>query len=379
MLSGPLTRRLSTLGGIAALAVIAGTAPATADTDLDVWPIAAVGDEANSNLLDVVAIGPRNAWAFGESRSSEGPDPLAVRWNGRSWTTVTMPTGLGKGISFADASSPRNVWAFGGGDPAFGDAYALRWDGKAWSVAHHWPSYTWLTDAEVLGPRDVWVFGFHPNDLDHKSWRYDGRRWAEVPTPVGSLKEASAVAADDIWAVGRHPEGRAHDLLARWDGRTWTEVDVPGLPHEGDHMVFFDRVHAVSSREVWVFGREYRQDGDKDTYGFLLLHFDGDGWQKIDPPPAPRMYGVYDVASDGEGGVWVLPSIGDTPELLHYRNGQWAVSQVDLPGGPNGTVRAIAGVPHRRSAWAVGSTPVLSGTWNWTIWSNGISPRQPKP
>lgn len=381
---GRLTRRLSALTGIAALAAVAGTAPAGADPVPDVWPLVAVGDEtAHNSLQDVVAIGPRSAWAFGRISSDGGDEPLAVRWNGRSWARVALPAGAGKGIRFADASGPRNVWAFSGGYAGIDPVYALRWNGRSWTVAHRWPHQVVLDDAEVIGPRDVWAFGSYTNLLGDRAWHYDGRRWAEVPTPIGALKHAHALRADHILAVGHRSGSSTEALLARWNGRTWTEVELPDLPRETDHYTVFDGVHAVSERDVWLYGREVRRDGDRNIDEFLLLHYDGSTWQRIgDFLPWMRLTYAYALTPDGQGGIWLVPNGNDWPELLHYRDGRWTQAKVDLLTGPNGAALDIANVPHSRLVWVVGSTPVSSGTWNWTVWSNKASSphiRQPRP
>ncbi|GLZ14533.1 hypothetical protein Acsp04_47680 [Actinomadura sp. NBRC 104425] len=384
---GKLTRRLSALTGIAALAAVAGTAPAGADPAPDYWPLVAVGDEtAHNRLQDVVAIGPRNAWAFGRISSDNGDEPLAVRWNGRSWTRVALPTGAGQDIAFADASGPRNVWAFSGGYRGVDPVYALRWNGRNWTVAHRWPGNVLLDDAEVIGPRDVWAFGSYTNLLGNQAWHYDGRRWTEVPTPVGGLEHAHALRADYILAVGHRPGSAGKDLLARWDGRTWTEVDVdvPDLPRETDHYTVFDGVHAVSERDVWLYGREVRRDGDRNIDEFLLLHYDGSTWQRIGGfLPWMRLTYAYALTPDGQGGIWLVPNGSDRPELLHYRDGQWTETIAEVPIGPDGFVLDIANVPNSRIIWAVGSTPAGDfGTWNWAVWRHEESTphlRQPRP
>ncbi|GLW63404.1 hypothetical protein Arub01_16480 [Actinomadura rubrobrunea] len=379
MMLGKFISRISALGGIAAVAITVGAAPAGAATGPTDWRLAAFGaEDPNVALTDVVALGRRDAWAFGMAFTSDrGPEPVARRWNGRSWTAVALPSGLNRGISAADASSSRNVWAFGGGDPAGGEAFALRWDGRRWQVAGRWPGGTYIADTEVLGPRDVWLFGDGYIGESIGTWHFDGRTWSRVETPVGHLQEASAVASDDIWAIGGSPVHLYGDLLARWDGRTWTEVSVPGPPNTDDHWVRFSGIHAESSRDVWIVGEEYRQDGDSGTYAPFMLHFDGRAWQRIVPPSHPLPYGFLDVTSDGRGGVWVIPALPDEPaELLHYRDGRWTVTQLEQPNGQRATVSDVTAVPRARFAWAVGYINASeTGEPGWGIWANGPAPR----
>ncbi|GAA4152389.1 hypothetical protein [Actinomadura keratinilytica] len=375
MLSGTLTRRLSTLGAVAALAAVPMAAPADAGTGPPGWRIAERSEEPSDIWLSkVVATGPRDAWAFGSMSSDHGPEPVARRWNGRSWTAVTLPAGLNRGISAADASGPRNVWAIGGSEPAGGEAFALRWDGRRWHVTGRWPAHSTIADVEALGPRDVWLFGdalIGPDSIG--TWHFDGENWSQVETPIGHLQEASGVASDDVWAIGGSPVHWQGDLLARWDGRTWNEVSVPGLPREDDHWVTFTDIHAVSSHDVWIVGREIRRSGDDHTYAPFAVHFDGSTWQRITPPSHPGVQGLQTVTSDGRGGIWVKPERWDDEgvELLHYRDGRWTAPRLEHPEGLNARVSDVAAVPRSRLAWAVGGLHVPeSGDGYWTIWKN---------
>jgi hypothetical protein len=45
---------------------------------------------------------------------------------------------------------------------------------------------------------------------------------------IGGL---TALAADDIWAVGgATPKGLERPYAAHWDGRKWTDVTTPDVP-----------------------------------------------------------------------------------------------------------------------------------------------------
>ena len=379
-----VTRPVTALAAIAALGLTpAATSVARADTGPGPadWHIAAIDDgPGSSSLHDVVAVGPNDAWAFGgERREPEGPvAPLARRWDGRSWTTVALPSGLQRVIWAADASGPRNVWAFGGGDPAAGNSYALRWDGRRWRVTGRWPAGQIIFDAEVIGPRDVWAFGGYGTGEGIGTWHFDGRRWTRADPPAGALAKASAVASDDVWAVGASLDHMWGDLLTRWDGRRWNEVVVPGLPHEEDHHVGFRDVHAASARDVWIVGEETRADGDVSTVSPLLMHFDGRTWQRVEPSPQSRAQLFSAVMPDGRGGIWVRPDYqgpSDNPDLLHYGHGRW--SEVRLPkDGGEGGVSDLAAVPRAAVTWAVGGLS-SSGTddSHAAIWEGGTPPR----
>jgi hypothetical protein len=370
--------RAAVVGTIAALGLTTGVAPAIA-ADAGTWRIAYAGNRPTGYdaLNTVVATGPADAWAFGGTRSADGRAPGARHWNGRSWSETALPAGLGHTITTAGATGPRNVWAFAGGDEE-GDSYAIRWDGRRWKVAQRWPGGTMVSDSAVLSARDVWVFGSAHVAPSVGTWHYDGRSWQRFEIPFGNLSSASAVASDDIWAVGSDNFG-IDNVVARWDGHTWTQLEVPGLPHEENHFPELRGIYAASPQDVWIVGDEYQSDGDDWSYTPLTLHFDGHTWQRLAAPPSAGQGDLVDVAPDGRGGVWVTPGVTepyDTPELLHYADGQWTEVRPQRPDGKVLQVHDVTTVPHSGSTWAVGTVfPPGGNTSDGAVWVNGPLPR----
>lgn len=372
--------RVTVAGTVAALGLTAAASPAVA-AGTETWRVASVVNQAGGRgwMDAVVATGPANAWAFGGSFADDGQDaPLARHWDGRSWKKAVLPAGLERPVTTARATGPRDVWAFAGGDQG-GEGYAIRWDGHRWTVMKRWPEGEIISDAAVLTPRDVWVFGNSRIGPAVGTWHYDGRTWTQVETPVGQLAKASVVSADDAWAIGTTPPGYGDDLVARWDGRTWRRVTVPGLPpQEETHWVHFAGVYARSSHDVWIVGDEYRQNGDDSTETPFVLHFNGHAWRRYDTPATANGV-LYDVAPDGRGGIWVTPSTDepyDHAELLHFADGRWTQVRPRRPDGTAVQVRDIATVPRTRSAWAVGEIfPLDRATSDGAIWVNGPLPR----
>jgi hypothetical protein len=365
-------------GAIAAVGLVMGNSPMAA-ADTTEFRIAEISSQDTYNWLSrVIATGPANAWAFGETTpDGAGATPVARHWDGRSWTDIALPAGLERGISDAAASGPSNVWAFGGGDER-GDAYALRWNGHRWSVAHRWPAGLMVSDAVVLSPRDVWVFGTSHIGPGIGTWHFDGRTWSQVETPPAFLRRASAVSADDIWAIGTNAWGDADDLLARWNGTTWTGVEIPGLPQEENHRASFNGIYAASSSDVWIVGDEYRSDDENTTAAPLVLHFDGSTWQRVDPSVAD-VGALGNVAPDGRGGIWVIPETGEPyqqPELLRYTQGRWTAFRPQRVDGQVLRIRGVTTVPRSTSTWAVGEMfPPDRATSDAAIWVSGPMPR----
>src|SRR5512139_226378 len=100
-------------------ALIAMTAPAEAADPA--WKVVKTYDYAGSaydGVPGVAPIGPKNVWAFTGTNLGQQDlsKPVVRHWNGTSWASSTLPSGL-KGLMFdGDYSSASNVWAFGGAD-----------------------------------------------------------------------------------------------------------------------------------------------------------------------------------------------------------------------------------------------------------------------
>jgi len=95
-------------------------------------PINGVGQTLNG----VAEISPTDAWAVGNTidtvSGSFQPDrPIALHWNGTSWSVTTIPNLGGGGLlASVSASSSTSVWAAG---PAGGTTSVLHWNGTSWT------------------------------------------------------------------------------------------------------------------------------------------------------------------------------------------------------------------------------------------------------
>jgi hypothetical protein len=99
---------------------------------------------------------------------------------------------------------------------------------------------------------------------------WDGTNWTVVaspslPTP-NELTAVSAVAANDVWAVGGNSGGQA--LTQHWDGSTWSVIPNP---NPGTFNRLFG-VAAISSNDVWAVGVTQQRRAERDARGALEWH-----------------------------------------------------------------------------------------------------------
>ena len=139
-----------------------------------------------------------------------------------TWTAIT-------------ALSAHDIWVIG---QANGVPQALHWDGKNWtstSMPTLSPGVVTLAGITAIAPDNAWIVGSsrsrkYPNDTYQPLMlHWDGTSWHEVAgatTPTGSTPQfggISAVSATDIWVVGNIVEATrvSQELIEHWDGKQW--------------------------------------------------------------------------------------------------------------------------------------------------------------
>ncbi len=125
-------------------------------------------------LSGVAAFAADDVWAVGGS----GGDPLALHWDGMTWTDTDAPTPSPGVASFSAVagSGPDDVWAVGVWDPITDQTFIEHWDGMAWSIV---PSpnpptsaSTSFTGVSVVSATDAWAVGVDGYDGDALIARY---------------------------------------------------------------------------------------------------------------------------------------------------------------------------------------------------------------
>ena len=283
-------------------------------------------------LFGVVAIAPDDAWAVGSSARSPAhfrERPLAMHWDGMSWTVVppVRPHGTVAGLSGVDATRTGRVSAVGyvaRESSVDNRALVESWTGRRWqivSIPTPRSGVTRLAAIEVLGPRKAWAVGVQGRINEGKTLaeRWNGRRWTAVRSPsvgtgVSELQAISARRPTDAWSVGSRQAGldRFRGLAEHFDGRAWRVVPTARVAGSA----FLRGVAARTRHEVWAVGaREAPGVGTRP----LVERWDGSRWAAV-PVPRPRgslADGFSGIGADPAGSMWAVGSYQEPARGLY--------------------------------------------------------------
>jgi hypothetical protein len=245
----------------------AGTGTLTERWDGSAWSVVASPSPAGATgavLRGVKSLATGDAWAVGTSTHSSGVPTrtMTQHWNGSGWTVVASPSPDGNQnlLRAVDGVAANDVWAVGGlGSDGYGGepvgALVLHWDGSTWSQVTIRGSggafsITDLNDVVAVAANDVWAVGraFSLQQFRTVPYllHYDGVTWqhSTIPNPpLTRFTSVTALSATKVYAVGDGP------YVARWNGSAWSTETMPG---SGFRYPF--AACAVDAGTVWAAG-----------------------------------------------------------------------------------------------------------------------------
>ena len=352
----------------------------------------------NNILYDLDGTATNDVWAVGAT----GALALLQHWDGSSWNLVPAPDGAGT-LRGVDALSASDAWAVGYAPVGGPDrqTQVLRWDGAAWTeVPAPNPGSLGgkLFDVAAASADDVWAVGNYVDVTETNNWQqtlilhWDGAGWSEVPSPnlgtEASLYGVTAVAPDDVWAVGFFREFHAQTLTLHWDGTAWNQVPSPNLGSVANSL---NAVSATAGDDVWAVGT---YDNFREP---LILHWDGAAWSAAaGPRPNPDnvLLGVTAVSTTEAYGVgWTGYSFidgGSTNEIfvedtfvIAWDGSNWTQVASESPGerdpysGKWNELHAVMAVGSDR--WAAGFFYNMDTERSETLIERATGSAEPQP
>ncbi len=320
-------------------------------------------------LWGVLALSNTDAWAVG----SNGGSGIAEHWDGTRWTWIPSPQpgNYANDLNGVAALSSSDVWAVGSHQNYKGmyqepqKTLVEHWDGASWSViASPNPGmfYNSLSAVTALAPNDIWAVGAQGTVQGHSKTlieHWDGAHWSVVHSPnVGTsangLSAVTAFSSSDIWAVGEDSNGKvgARTLIEHWNGKQWSVVQSPSVgPFDNELW----SVAGVAPNDIWAVGLYWAPPGNvTDT---LIEHWDGSMWSVVSSPNPPGgdndLHGVTAVASND---VWAVGGSSSGPLTIQWDGHQW--NTIPNSGQQSWFLNRIAAL-NSHDLWAVGSTTTL--------------------
>lgn len=306
------------------------------------WSVATLPSVGSlgGELTGVAAIAPGDVWAVGYSNTSGGQSapntqqPLAMHWNGSQWQSVTVPspsTGSFEPLNAVTAITSNDVWAVGS-DSGANTSLIEHFNGRVWQVVTAPTAVNGgaLTGIAAAGSGDVWAVGAGPGTVRQGGGgcgvaggpvieHFDGTRWSAMLTAqVGILYGVTAVAANDVWAVGTtYASGPQGTLLLHWNGKQWLSVSGPApTSQQGSYQL--SAVAARSSADVYAAGTayDYGASASGPQSQALVERWDGTSWRVVQVPQpglADDTLAAIAALPGSHGDVWAVGAYDDCP------------------------------------------------------------------
>jgi subtilisin family serine protease len=201
------------------------------DEGTNAWAVQSPATTAVASLTDVSCPSTGECVAVG---TVEGK-PLAERWNGASWSAVSVPLpGGATGGALTDVSCASATSCVAIGTHGLSVPYAVTWDGFKWGLA------TTGLATNVGSAEDVSCSASNActavGKKEGKTFvqRFDGSSWSaqSSPNPEGKTPALAAVSCPSgtsCAAVGRSTfgSGESVTLGLGWNGTAWSLVSTP--------------------------------------------------------------------------------------------------------------------------------------------------------
>jgi hypothetical protein len=353
-------------GALGMVMALVPASPALAAT----WTVATTPNPAtlDNRFNGVDVLSTSDGWAVGSSQTAWNTPtvPLAVRWNGSTWSSVATPAVSGSAaLNAVDGSASANVWAVGSAGTS---PLTELWNGSAWGVVASPPpagaTAATLRGVKTLAANNAWAVGDYTATTSPGRrtliLRWNGTAWSHVssPNPDGTQNMLAAVdgTANDLWAVGNQgTDGYGGDtvagLMLRWNGSSWSNVALPG--GSGWQTGFSTRkLHdlvVVASTDVWAVGTAF----SFAVFSFVpyFVHWNGQTWQE-GTIPNPGMGGFRTVTALSATKVYAFGDEGGQRVIARWNGSAWSREAAPAAGTAGPLVDAAATGTGR--IWAAG-------------------------
>ncbi len=308
------------------------------------------------SLAHVVMLSANEGWAIGAYGGAAGCNgAVLLHYSNGQWKANQRFSGIGiNSIAFA---SPADGWAVGGGQACNQSSPSTpimyHYDGKSWAAVSAPSDAVELDKVVMTSASDGWMLGLKlssgnganattPGLLLH----YDGKSWSEVSIPgvnqlgVVQFADLSMVSATNGWLAGTiygggavtnalHAGTPSKSVLFHFDGKQWNKASTVLDSIRGASV---NSLSLVPSNDGWLIGAALGT-------GTFFLRLSGGTWAKVNPPTGASLAQIVTLAAND---AWAIGT-GELPLLLHYQNGSWET--ISLSPAVTPTAQASNGTP----------------------------------
>lgn len=264
-----------------------------------------------------------------------------LHFDGNNWSS--MQSGTNVVLWHVWGSSPQNVYAVGS------SGTLLHFDGQTWTI---------LSTETTNILRGIW--GSSSNNVlavggKGTILRYNGSSWSR-------MEAVSRLDILDIWPTSPGKAFAAcrvsrqispHGVILELNDRNWSQSK-----YMSDD--FPKAIWAHSADDVFVVGVGKGSGGNANG---IVLHYDGNEWQKMEIPPVNPLFAVWGASSDN------VFAVGSEGIVLHYNGSNWSIME-------SGTFFNLRGVwgSSATDVFAVGSGVILH--YDGQSWQSMDSPTE---
>lgn len=213
-------------------------------------------------VMGLTTTGPNDAWMFGDT----SPDPkhgifkpLARHFDGKTWRTVAGP-GY---VSQVSAVSRTNIWALSTNGPTGNRTVAAHWNGRSWTTISlpdlRLPKKIWASPAAIYASSasNVWVT---ESILRPPNWNpagavllhWNGRSWSHITAggPTDSLSTVAPDGSGGLWIQTQY--GNFLPGIIHYSHGTWKRFPLPTRQGWASGLMGMAQVPGTDS--VWGSG-----------------------------------------------------------------------------------------------------------------------------